>query len=287
MQSEKLYRLMLRVYPESHRREYGEPMIQMFRDRMKFDGRGIGCFMVWIQTILDLVSSAYREHKSEVATIADRLDRGSEYLDGLGSPSAVIALLATFLLMNSGVLLSSEGGVLAGLLVTNGSLTGAAFLVWFCGRPRTQGFLKRADRSLFIGAAALSLILLGGYVWIMLDNRLSEDPFTHHAPVALLPISLGIALSIGNIRSSFFNGLWRPLFICWGIVAAIPMGAALLLSSNSTSWLETSGGFLLVCFGLATVVTIYVGMAVVVWRGGVKTGGASLRFLAHRIRSLK
>ena len=38
MLSEKLYRLMLRVYPESHRREYGEPMIQMFRDRMKFDG---------------------------------------------------------------------------------------------------------------------------------------------------------------------------------------------------------------------------------------------------------
>ncbi len=32
MISEKLYRALLVVYPSEHRREYGEPMVQLFRD---------------------------------------------------------------------------------------------------------------------------------------------------------------------------------------------------------------------------------------------------------------
>ena len=35
MISERLYRALLLVYPSEHRREYGEPMVQLFRDRMR------------------------------------------------------------------------------------------------------------------------------------------------------------------------------------------------------------------------------------------------------------
>ena len=280
MLSEKLYRKMLRVYPKSHQREYGELMVQLFRDRMKYHGGGIGCFMVWIQTILDLVPSAYREHRNEVAAIADKLERGSEYLDGLGSPSAAIALLATFLLLNSGALLSSEGGVWGNLLMANGSMIGAGLLVWFYDRRRTQESLRRAGRPLSIGAAILGLLLLGGYVWIMLEKRLYEDPFTYQFPVAILPIALGMTLCIGKIRNRLFNGLWPPVFVCWGIIAATALGAIILLSPDPTPWLEIWGGILVVGLGFGMVISIYYGMAVVVWRGGVKTGGATLRILA-------
>ena len=66
MISEKLYRALLLVYPSEHRREYGEPMVQLSRDRMRRDGGGVKTPIVWVQMIFDLVCSASREHKESV-----------------------------------------------------------------------------------------------------------------------------------------------------------------------------------------------------------------------------
>ena len=66
MISEKLYRALQLVYPSEHRREYGEPMVQLFRDRMRRDGGGVKTPIVWVQMIFDLVCSASREHKEGV-----------------------------------------------------------------------------------------------------------------------------------------------------------------------------------------------------------------------------
>ena len=66
MISERLYRALLLIYPSGHRQEYGEPMVQMFRDRMRRDGGGIRTLIVWIQMVFDLVCSASTEHKEGV-----------------------------------------------------------------------------------------------------------------------------------------------------------------------------------------------------------------------------
>ena len=63
MLSEKLYRLLLVAYPREHRREYGELMVQLFRDRMRRDGGGLGSLNVWLEMIVDLVGSALKEHR--------------------------------------------------------------------------------------------------------------------------------------------------------------------------------------------------------------------------------
>ena len=60
---ERLYRALLLLYPRDHRQEYREPMIQLYRDRMRRDGGGIRTYLVWGQLILDLVCSASREHR--------------------------------------------------------------------------------------------------------------------------------------------------------------------------------------------------------------------------------
>ena len=66
MISEKVYRALLRAYPSEHRREYGEPMVQLFRDRMHRDGGGLGTLAVWMHMLFDLVRSASRE-RMEIA----------------------------------------------------------------------------------------------------------------------------------------------------------------------------------------------------------------------------
>ena len=63
---ERVYRALLAAYPREHRREYGEPMVQLFRDRMRRDGGGFRTGTVWAQMIFDLVCSASRERKEEV-----------------------------------------------------------------------------------------------------------------------------------------------------------------------------------------------------------------------------
>ncbi len=63
MLSEKIYRLLLTAYPAEHRREYGEPMAQLFRDRMIRDGGGVRSLAVWAHTIIDLMRTAPRERR--------------------------------------------------------------------------------------------------------------------------------------------------------------------------------------------------------------------------------
>ena len=63
MLSERVYRRLLLVYPREHRREYEEPMVQLFRDRMRRDGGGFRGTVVWTQMMFDLVGAAFKEHK--------------------------------------------------------------------------------------------------------------------------------------------------------------------------------------------------------------------------------
>ena len=72
MHSERIYRALLFVYPKEHRREYGEPMVQLFRDRMSRDGGGLGTLAVWMHTLCDLVCSGSRERIETARTWAVR-----------------------------------------------------------------------------------------------------------------------------------------------------------------------------------------------------------------------
>jgi len=62
LNSEWVYRMLLTLYPAEHRREYGEQMAQLFRDRMRRDGGGGRTVLVWFQMLSDLLRSALNEH---------------------------------------------------------------------------------------------------------------------------------------------------------------------------------------------------------------------------------
>jgi Clp amino terminal domain, pathogenicity island component len=65
--SNRLYRLLLFVYPKAFRLEYGEPMLQVFRDccvstYSEAGYRGLAC--QWWHTVADLIATCLREHLS-------------------------------------------------------------------------------------------------------------------------------------------------------------------------------------------------------------------------------
>jgi hypothetical protein len=63
--SQKLFRLMLLVYPREFRREFGPHMAQVFRDCCRAEERNNGSLGIWLlllHTVADLVRNAPREH---------------------------------------------------------------------------------------------------------------------------------------------------------------------------------------------------------------------------------
>ena len=84
MISERLYRALLVFYPDGHRRDYEEPMVQLFRDRMRRDGGGFRTPVVWVRMVFDLLGSAFVEHREratwESATVKRAAVRSGEFL---------------------------------------------------------------------------------------------------------------------------------------------------------------------------------------------------------------
>lgn len=96
MLSERVYRWLLFAYPREHRREYGEPMVQLFRDLMRREGNGFRGLLVWSHMIFDLAGAAFKEHKE-----------GAD-MKKLTSIGVALAVLL------------AAGGIGAGVLLANG-----------------------------------------------------------------------------------------------------------------------------------------------------------------------
>lgn len=114
MLSERVYRWLLVVHPREHRREYGELMVQLFLDRMRCDGKGLGGLIVWLHMVFDLVGAAFEEHK--------------EGVDMRKLASIGIALAAVLIVGGIGVstlLAQSKGEVVLTTLEDTKTFTGA------------------------------------------------------------------------------------------------------------------------------------------------------------------
>lgn len=56
--SERIYRLLLNLYPREHRREYGELMVTHFRDRLRAARAEGSVLGFWLRTLLDVARTA-------------------------------------------------------------------------------------------------------------------------------------------------------------------------------------------------------------------------------------
>ena len=59
--SEKVFRLLLHLYPPSFRHEYGDEALQLFRDRARDETGAWPTLRLWLDLLADLVTSLARE----------------------------------------------------------------------------------------------------------------------------------------------------------------------------------------------------------------------------------
>jgi hypothetical protein len=93
--SEKIYGILLRLYPQSHRRDYAEHMAQLFRDQCRdayANGRSAGLMKLWLRVLPDIVKTSIIERNTERNQIM-------KYINAKNSPTILtIAGLALGLL---------------------------------------------------------------------------------------------------------------------------------------------------------------------------------------------
>jgi hypothetical protein len=117
--SEKIYRKLLRLYPEQHRREFGEPMAQLFRDQCRdawMSGRHRGLAKLWLRTLPDFGKTCTAEQMNKIERNI------MKYMNGKSAPTLLlIAGLLLALLSFSPFVMPFHGGFM--LLVLASALT--------------------------------------------------------------------------------------------------------------------------------------------------------------------
>src|ERR1700688_4794793 len=117
--SEKIYALLLRIFPSHFRKEYGEESLQLFRDRARDEKGFTPRLRLWFDLLADLAISVPRQYfyaEPELVTAAgQRLDAGPTFYflrDERPRPGALAlgAVLSLTALATFSTLLS-QGGV--------------------------------------------------------------------------------------------------------------------------------------------------------------------------------
>lgn len=173
--SEKIYRKFLRLYPQSHRHEFEEQMMQLFRDQCRDAwqaGQGAGLVKLWLRTLPDIGKTSVME---QIAAIERNL-----FMKFFNQKNAPTILLIASLVM---AVLSFSHFIMP---------FHAAFMLLTIGA--SLAMLAKAGVELFLpGAewfkiAIRTLILMFGYAMILpawaklkmqagISTPVSHDPF--------------------------------------------------------------------------------------------------------------
>ena len=171
--SERVYRALLVAYPVDHRRMYGDPMVQLFRDRMRRDGGGRRTIQVWIVVGFDLVSSAFRER---METIMDTKNWKSRWWETSVVLLAVNSVVFGFLgashdHLGWGIAIGFVPGVLliAGLAMRSSHRIGASTFL-------TVGSVAAATAWWVIYTVVLAVVIVVGGFWASKIGPKRTDP---------------------------------------------------------------------------------------------------------------
>jgi hypothetical protein len=74
--SEKLYRFLLRLYPEHFRRAYGGEMLRLVADRARCERGFVSGLRLWLDLLWDLATSLARECSNKPISAGQALDGG-------------------------------------------------------------------------------------------------------------------------------------------------------------------------------------------------------------------
>lgn len=147
---ERIYRSLLVVYPPQHRREYGEPMTQLMRDRLRDEGGGARTVLVWAHVGTDLARTA----------LSERTETTMQWFKTGWWLVAALLIAPIFALLGIGDLMEEASGPLYGrIFAATVGVTAAVVIV--------TGLIVRR-RNKVLGSAMIGVGVLPGTFLIMM-----------------------------------------------------------------------------------------------------------------------
>jgi hypothetical protein len=195
--SDRIYRLLLHIYPVSFRRAYGVEMARLFRDdarRTRQAGGTIGMIGLWFLVLPDLLKTAFTEHIWEIFHMTtEKLQRWSGPAIAIGGPLWVVTLLW--------FVRSSKGSVRAIIPFIPFVLTAALIALGLVGLARR---LPDRSRPRLLLAVTLGGLVVNNAAMLILFFA-TENPFGPRSAWGPEPIVASIVSGIGG--AFLFGGL--------------------------------------------------------------------------------
>lgn len=196
--SEKLYARLLCLYPAEFRKQYGEAMLQLFRDRLRADPSWSGVARVWLEVAYDLAVSVPKQHFA-------RPSRARDTSEGfwLSEEAARKMLTRTHLQPAGSVLLAVALGIGIGIL---GDAPLLLLLALFSPLIIATMFAFSQRGQMLKQWLGYRIRLDGERIVLLRSGR---DPLTvERSEIARLieTPGLGLAIGTGNPRKS----IWAP-----------------------------------------------------------------------------
>lgn len=143
---ERVYRSLLVVYPQEHRRAFGDDMALLFADRLRDEGGGVRTGLLWAHTALDLIGTA----------LTERLEMTMQTMKtGWWRWSAVVVSLLTAVLGILNLIGDTEGALFG--RVAYAAIAGLGMILVVAGTV-----LRR--RSRMWGSTMIGIGLIPGFV---------------------------------------------------------------------------------------------------------------------------
>jgi hypothetical protein len=318
--SERLYRLLLRLYPAAHRVEYGDVMVIHFRDLMR-EARTGGMWRVarlWLRLLLDVAQTAPTEHLATAReTIMDLNPRGTEPLPWWQIALVILPGLTTLAWMITGRLMWLT---YAGVIVV---LAAAGWHWRHAGRIPAWSLLLLGYLSITIwGPAGMALsTLVPGEPWLgsallmllaVSGMAISAWTGVRHARIAglpgwLIPVLGGMALSafVANALSAvsstmvageppaahlpdiLFLGMWGVGFLAVKLIA-VALGLPLARRYGVTAALFAVGFIYPIYYGIedpAYAINLWTDSWVLIWT--IQLIGPALMLVVGPLWSLR
>ena len=212
--SARLYRLLLVAYPARFRREYGAPMLQVFRDccREAERQRGArGIAWLWLATLCDLVKTAFVERVSEVIAMsrANWIRWGGLASMLLGAVWSLQALLGNVIQPRDSV------GYFLGVLIPVLLLAALAGLA--ARAAGRWGWLGATGLAMcFLSPLLLVVYLVGGML-----NRNDSGPWWEFFFGGLFALFIGLLLAGGAIMWAQALPRWNALPLIMGVLGIL------------------------------------------------------------------
>jgi hypothetical protein len=135
--SERIYRLLLRLYPTQFRQSYGEEAVQLFRDRMRDETGFLRGSRLWLDLLLDLGAIRIRGYQETAVVGAVTSTTGGSGLPSFASLEAR-ALEFRFLMWGGFLSLILCGGALFALQHGGGRLPVVHVMLLGTGKTRPK-----------------------------------------------------------------------------------------------------------------------------------------------------